>query len=131
MKIYDEHKDRVKKVLKSKFNLGNMFQAINTWTVFLYGAGIVQWIKDELKQIDRKTRKLIALHCGMHPRPDVGRIYVERKKGSKSLMIVENIIDYDSHSLNKYTEISVMEMIQNSSELITTNEQDMSRSEYR
>ena len=36
--------------------------ALNTWTVstLRYGAGILTWNKNELQEMDRKTRKLMT-----------------------------------------------------------------------
>ena len=81
-------------MLKSKFNLGSLSQAMNTKAVplYRYGAGIGHWTKQESKQADRKARKLIALHIGMHPRLDADRIYVERKKEGRGLMINEEAV---------------------------------------
>ena len=112
-KIFREYTDRLKRVLRSKLNSGNLFNAINTWAVSLYryGAGVVEWTKDELKQIDRRTRKMIAMHRGMHPRSDVDRMYVEREKGGRGLMSVEETVKYESHSLKKYAEASSVRVI--------------------
>ena len=50
---------RLRKMLKSKLNGGNIIKVINSKAVSLvrYGAGIIEWTKDELREIDRKTRK--------------------------------------------------------------------------
>jgi len=39
-------------------------------------AGIIDWNVNEVKQIDRKSRKLFTMHKGLHPKSDVDRIYV-------------------------------------------------------
>ena len=48
---------RIRKILKSKLNGGNIVSAIN-WTRAVsleqYGAGILRWSKDELREMDRK-----------------------------------------------------------------------------
>ena len=48
---------RIRKILKSKLNGGNIVSAIN-WTRAVslerYGAGILRWSKDELRALDRK-----------------------------------------------------------------------------
>ena len=38
----------------------------------------------------------ITIYKGMHPRADVDRLYVERSKGGKGLMNVENVVQYES-----------------------------------
>ena len=49
---------RVRKVAQSKLNGGNLVRAINTWAVSLvrYSGGIVDWKKQELQDVDRRTR---------------------------------------------------------------------------
>ena len=64
-------------MLKSKFNGGNIIQAINARAVSIirYGAGIINWRVDELKAVDRKTRKLLTIYRALHPQADVDRLY--------------------------------------------------------
>ena len=48
---------------------------------------------------------------GKHPRSDVDRLYVERNKGQRGLMSVEDVVRYESHSLKPYTRGSETEII--------------------
>jgi len=118
--------------LKSKLNSGNLFKAINTWAVSLYryGAGIIGWTKDELQQADRRTRKLITMYGGMHPRSDVDRLYVEREKGGRGLMNIEDTVLYEAHSLKKYTETSDVELIRSGGVMIKSDSSE-EKSTYR
>ena len=61
-KIKDEYM-RLKALLKSKLNSGNTVKAINTWAVpvIRYSAGIVDWKNSELRNMDRKTRKVLNM----------------------------------------------------------------------
>ena len=45
------------KVLKFGSNSGNLFSAINTWAalLFRYGAGMLEWTKAELQEVNRST----------------------------------------------------------------------------
>ena len=63
--------------MKSRPSRRNKIIAINTWVVslMLYGAGIVKWTKNELDEIDRKSRKVLTLNKELHPRNDVDRLY--------------------------------------------------------
>jgi len=56
-KIQTEYFRRVKCILHSKLNGGNIISAINMWAVFVgqYSPGIVNWRKDEVERMDRKT----------------------------------------------------------------------------
>ena len=77
-----EYFRRIRKILKSSLNAGNTIQAINSRAVSIirYGAGIVDWRKAELQQMDRKTRKLLTIYRSMHLQGDVYRTYLKRKK---------------------------------------------------
>ena len=47
-----------------------------------HGAGVLEWRLDEPKELDRKTRKLLTMHKGLHPNSDVYELYV---RGSVTL----------------------------------------------
>ena len=57
-----EYLRRTRLVLQSKLNGRNRINAINTWVVSLlrYGAGKLNWRKDEITEIVRRTRKLMT-----------------------------------------------------------------------
>ena len=55
-----------------------------------YGAGTIKWNKEELPEIDRKSSKIMTMNNELHPRSDVARIYVPRKKGRKGLISCES-----------------------------------------
>ena len=46
--------------------------AVSTWAVATLrcSAGVVDWKVDELKELDRKTRKMMTLHGALHPRSE-------------------------------------------------------------
>ena len=52
----------MRNILKSKLNGGNIISAINSRAVSMirYGAGIINWTKMELEELDLKTRKLMT-----------------------------------------------------------------------
>ena len=84
-------------------------QAINTWAVALlrYGAGIVTWNKEEVKNLDRKTRKLLSMHGAFHPKSDIDRLYLPREKGGRGLISCETCIRSEENSLGWYIENAV------------------------
>ena len=55
-----EYKRKIRLILISKLNGKNKTKAINSWTVAIirYGAGVLEWKFDKLKELDRKTRKV-------------------------------------------------------------------------
>ena len=52
---------------------------MNAWTVEInrYGAGVLEWMKEELKTIDIKTRKSMTINESLHWRGNVGRFYLK------------------------------------------------------
>ena len=102
--ITKEYKERQRLILKSKLNGRNKVTAINTWEVAIarYGAGITQWKANELKDLDRKSRKTITLYGGLHPKSDVDRWYAKRKEGGRGLISVERCVREEENSLGFY-----------------------------
>ena len=47
---------------------------------------------NEPQEIDRKPRKVMTMNKEIHPRSDVARIYVSRKRGGRGLMSCENCV---------------------------------------
>ena len=91
---------RTKLIMKSRLSGRNKIIAINTWAVSLmrYGAGIVKWTKNELDEIDRKTRKVLTLNKKLQPRSDVDR-YVSRMKGGRGLIGCKMCVKADENRL--------------------------------
>ena len=56
--IRKEYFKRLRAILKSKLNAKHVFQAINTWVLptVRCSACIIEWTKEEVKEMDRKTR---------------------------------------------------------------------------
>ena len=79
-RLSKEYVRRVKKVIRSKLNGGNMVRVINSWAVSLlrYSGGVVRWTKVELMNLDRKTRKLLIIQDALHARADGSCLYLMR-----------------------------------------------------
>ena len=58
-----------------------------------YLGPFVKWSREELKQIDQRTRKLLPMHKALHPRDDVDRLYVSRKERGRKLASIEDSVD--------------------------------------
>ena len=103
-KIKKEYFRRVKLILKSKLNAGNVVMAVNSRAVSLvrYGAGIVDWTKAELQEMDRKTRKIFTMNRALHPRSDVDRLYLKRVEGGRGLQCLEEVVKLEELSLAFY-----------------------------
>ena len=69
----------------TKLSGENVIKGINTWAISLlrYSAAFLDWTKEELQQLDRRTRKLLTMHKGLHPKSNVDRLYISRKEGGR------------------------------------------------
>lgn len=103
-KITQEYYRRVRMVLRSKLNSKNKIIAINTLAVPVptYSFGIVNWRKDEINKMDRKTRKLLTMHGLHHPKADVERIYIKRSNGGRGLIELESAYNIAIVGLSDY-----------------------------
>ena len=65
--------------------------AVNTWSVQIlrYSAGVLEWRSDELKELDRKTRKMVTMHGALNPKGGVDRVYLPRQKRGRGLISCE------------------------------------------
>ena len=83
--------------------------ALNTWAVSIlrYGAGILKWNKNELQEIDRKTRKLMTMNKELHSRSDVVRSYVLWKNGGRGIIGCENSVKKEENSLGWYVKNNI------------------------
>lgn len=67
---------RIRHVLRSQLNRRNKVWSINTCALsgIRYPAGIIHW-PEEIEATDIKTRRLLAIHGGFHPRFSTLRLY--------------------------------------------------------
>jgi hypothetical protein len=65
-------------VLKSELDARNKITGIGALAVpvLRYTFGIINWRLEEIKQIDRKTRKILTMHKMHNTKSDIGRLYV-------------------------------------------------------
>ena len=114
VKFGKEYTRRLKLVLKSKLNGKNKIVAINTWAIAVlrYGAGLVNWNKDEVKKLDRKTRKIMTMYGALHPKSDVDRIYIPRAKEGRGLISCENCIRRKENNLGWYVKNSGQKLLE-------------------
>ena len=70
LNVSKEYFGRLRKVLKSNLNGGNLVRGVNTWAESLlrYSAAFFSWRKSELQAINRKTRKLFTIYGALHPK---------------------------------------------------------------
>ena len=94
-KIQKEYLRRTRKLFKTKLSSRNLIKGINTWAVSLvrYLGPFLKWTREELRQMDQRTRKLMTMRKVLHPRDDVDRLYVPRKEGGRGLACIEDSVD--------------------------------------
>ena len=63
---------------------------------------MIDWKVDELKELDRKARKMMTLHGALHPKSDVDRLYLLRQKGGKGLISCEMCVKAEENNLAWY-----------------------------
>ena len=105
-KIKKEYRKRTRILLVTKLSSRNLIKGINTWAVPLvrYSGPFLKWTREELTQMDQRTRKLMTMHKALHPRDDVDRQYVSRKEGGRGLASIENSVDASIQRLEDYIE---------------------------
>ena len=81
-------------------------KGINTWAVpFVRCSGpFLKWMREDLKQMGQKTRKLITMHKPLHPSDDVDRLYVPRKERGRGLASIEESVEASIQWLEDYIE---------------------------
>ena len=94
LNVSKEYIRRLRKVLKSKLNAGNLVRGVNTWAVSLlrYSAAFVSWRKSELQAIVRKSKKLFTIYGALHPKSHVDRLYIPRNEGGRGLISIEDCV---------------------------------------
>ena len=114
LNVSKEYIRRLRKVLKSKLNGGNLVRGVNTWAVSLlrYSAAFASWRKSELQATDRKTRKLLTIYGALHLKSDVDRLYIPRKEVGRGLIFIEDCVELAIRSLEVYVHGSEERLIQ-------------------
>ena len=99
-KIKKEHLRRTKKLLETKLSSRNLIKGINTWAVpfVRYSGSFLKWTREDLKQMNQRTRKLMTMHKALHARDDIDRLYVSRKEVRRGLASTEEVLNHRYNS---------------------------------
>ena len=62
---------------------------------------MIEWTKEELKEMDRKTRKILTIYKCFLPRDDVDRLYWKRVEEGRGWQSVEDV-EIEKCSLGHY-----------------------------
>lgn len=103
-KIKKEYYRRIRLITKSELNATNRIEAMNTLAVPVvsYSFNIIDWTEQEIQNLDRKTRKILAAEKMHHPKADVDRIYIKRAEGGRSLVQLEATYKATTIGLDTY-----------------------------
>ena len=84
----------------------NLVKEINTLGIPLirYSGPFLKWTREDFKQMDPRTRKLMTMHKALHSRDDIDRLYVLRKAGGRGLANSEDSIVASIQQLKDYIE---------------------------
>jgi hypothetical protein len=90
-KLKKEYTRRLRVIVKSELNAKNKTTSIGALAVpvLRYSFGIINWILEEIKKTDGKTRKILTMYKLHHPKADVDRLYVKKQEGASALSQIE------------------------------------------
>ena len=74
-RLKQEHTRTLRMILKSELNARNKITAIGALAVpvLRYSFGVINWRIEEIKQIDRNTRKMLTKYKMHHPKAEIDR----------------------------------------------------------
>ena len=81
-RIKKEYLRRTRKLLETKLYCRNHMNGLNTWAdpFVSYLGSFLKWTREELQQMDQRTRKLMVMPEALHSRDDIDTLYVSRKR---------------------------------------------------
>jgi len=92
-RLKKEYTRRLRMILKSELNVKNKITAVGTLAVpvLRYSFDIINWRLEEIRKIDRKTRKILTMYKMHHSKSDIDKLYVKRKEEGRGLLQNEDI----------------------------------------
>ena len=93
-KITKEYFRWMRKLLKTKLS-GKNLKGIKTWTLPLvrYSGPFLNWTREELTEMDTRTRKLMTMHKALPLGDDIDRLYESRKEEGRWLASTEDCVE--------------------------------------
>jgi predicted GNAT family acetyltransferase len=103
-RLKQEYNSRPRMILKSELNARNKITAIGALAVpvLRYSFGIINWRIEDIKKIDRKTRKILTMYKMHHTKANIDRLYVKSKEGGRGLVQVEVAYKAEITSIAEY-----------------------------
>ena len=132
-----KRKTQKNKEMAANQTLKKQFNQRNKYLENLPGKILVTLLKmdKKLRNINHKMRKLMTIHKALHPRDDMGRLYIQRK-GERVTSSIEDCVDVTIHGLQKYTRKSKERLIitaknGNNKNNTRTNEKKVKLTKYK
>ena len=99
-KIEKEYLGKTRELLVTKLYRRKLIKKVNTWGFLLvrYLGPFLKWTREELKQMDQITRKLMTMHKALHPRDDVD-IICQEKKEKEDLLALNTALTHHYNNL--------------------------------
>ena len=84
-KVRKKNQLRVRKVPETNLSNGKIIAALNLQKISKKknSAAFLRWTKAEPEEINRRTKKAMAMHKVLHPKGDVENLYLLRKNDSR------------------------------------------------
>ena len=103
-----EMKEEIKKEyfrrtrIETKLYRRNLIKDINTSAVPLvrYSGPFLTWTREELKQMDQRTRKRMTMYKALHLRDDV-----DRKEGEEDLPVLKTVLSHQHNAVKTYKSV--------------------------
>ena len=101
---FKEYRWRTRKLIEIKLCSGNLIKRINTRAVtsVRYSGPLLKWIREELRKMDQRKRKLMTMQKAWHPIDDIDKLYVSRKEGRRGLTSIEDSVDASIKRFHDY-----------------------------
>ena len=98
-----EYFRRTRKLLETKVYWRNLIKEINTWAIptGIYSRSFLNWTREELQQMDQRTRKLMTKHKNLHLRYDVESLHISRKEGGRGIASIKDSVDISIRRIHK------------------------------
>lgn len=101
-KVKKEYYRRLRQTLATQLTSKNKITAVQPSNPVSFG--VLDWLRPEIHQIDRKTKKILTMGGAHHSRADVDRLYIKRRNGGRCLLEIEAVYDQTMVGLADYLE---------------------------
>ena len=86
---------RVRKIWTSELSAYNKVIVNNSFAlpVLVPTFGILDWSIQDIKDLDIKTRKQLAMSGNVHPNSDIDLLYIQRNQGGRGLQQIQRVFE--------------------------------------